>query len=141
MSNRSNLEALASRHGVRDLYAFGSRADEIAAWVKGEPPAAAAPHADVDFAVQPEPGRLADAQSRVRLAAELEDLVEAPRVDLIILSEASAFLAMEVVRGEMLYTSDPLAQAEHELYVMRRAADLAPFRRERVRMILDEGAR
>lgn len=37
--------------------------------------------------------------------------------------------------------TDPRAQAEHELYVLRRAADLAPFRRERIRMVLTEGAR
>jgi hypothetical protein len=77
----------------------------------------------------------------VRLAIELEDLFGVPRVDLVVLLEASALLAVEVIRGELLHTSDPLAQAEHELYILRREADLAPFRRERVQQILKHGAR
>jgi hypothetical protein len=95
----------------------------------------------VDVAVQPARGHSLDAQDRVRLTLELEDLFGAPRVDLVVLSEARPFLAVDVIRGELLYTSNPDAQAEHELYVLRRAADLAPFEQERIRMILEEGAR
>jgi len=46
-----------------------------------------------------------------------------------------------VIRGELLYSSNPLAQAEHELYVLRRAADLAPLLRARTHAILHEGVR
>ncbi|HUE96702.1 MAG TPA: hypothetical protein VMN39_08585 [Longimicrobiaceae bacterium] len=48
---------------------------------------------------------------------------------------------MDVLRGELLFTADPRAQAEHELYLLRRVADLAPFQRERVRSVLRSGAR
>ena len=41
----------------------------------------------------------------------------------------------------LLYTSDADRQAEYELFVLRRAGDLLPFYRERVRMILEKGAR
>ncbi|MBI3981632.1 MAG: nucleotidyltransferase domain-containing protein [Gemmatimonadetes bacterium] len=135
------LERIAERYGLRDVYVFGSRAKEMAARVKGISPPETQPAADVDVAVQPRSGRVPDARDRVRLATELEDLFDAPRVDLVILSEARPFLAVEVVRGELLYTADPRAQAEHELYILRRAADLAPFQRERVREILAGGAR
>jgi uncharacterized protein len=135
------LQHLAARYGLRDIYVFGSRAQEIAARVAGESPEAVAPESDVDVAVQPLPGRALDVHERVRLTIELEDLLASPRVDLVVLSEARSLLAVEVIRGELLYTADPLAQAEHELYILRRAADLAPFQRERVRQILSEGAR
>jgi len=144
--NRSadDLASLAARYGVRDLYVFGSRAQEIAERVRGGQEAAGEAHAptsDVDIAVQPIGGHELGPREKVRLADELERLFGARRVDLVILGEAGAFLATEVVQGELLYTSDQRAQAEHELYVLRRAADLAPFRRERVRLILTEGAR
>jgi hypothetical protein len=61
-------------------------------------------------------------------------------VDLVVLSEASAFLALEVIQGEILYEVDPDRTAEYELYVMRRAGDLALFERERVEQILTQKA-
>jgi uncharacterized protein len=145
------LRQLAEQYGIRDIYVFGSRAKEVAARVAGRsagadtqasgtrPPEARA--SDVDLAVQPLSGRELGPNDRVRLTDDLERLLGARRVDLVVLSEARAFLATEVVKGELLYTSDAGAQAEHELYVLRRAADLAPFQRERVRLILTEGAR
>jgi hypothetical protein len=145
------LRQLAEQCGIRDIYVFESRATEIADRVAGRsagsdtqasgtcPSEARA--SDVDLAVQPLPGRELGPSHRVRLTDELERLFGAHRVDLVVLSEARAFLATEVVKGELLYTSDAGAQAEHELYVLRRAADLAPFQRERVRLILTEGAR
>jgi len=81
------------------------------------------------------------ALDRVRIANELEGLFGVARVDLVVLSEAPSILAVEVIRGELLYTSDPLAQAEHELYVLRRAADLAHFQHERVEQIFTSRAR
>jgi predicted nucleotidyltransferase len=135
------LKQLADRHELRDVYVFGSRAAEIAARVSGRSAERVPGASDVDIAVEPRQGRRLSARDRVRLAAELEDLFGAPRVDLVLLHEAGSLLAVDVVRGELLYTSDPLAQAEHELYILRRAADLAPFQNERVRKIMGSGAR
>jgi predicted nucleotidyltransferase len=137
------LERLARRYGLRDVYVFGSRAATISARVRGHASSAgvAASSSDVDMAVEPLPERALSARERVRLVDELEALFGAPRVDLVILSEARPFLAFEIVGGELLYTADALAQAEHELYVLRRAADLALFQRERVAAILSSGAR
>lgn len=70
------------------------------------------------------------------MAIKLEDLLEVNRVDLVVLQEAEPFLALDVIRGEIIYCSDPLSQAEYELYVLRRAADLAPFERQRRQMVL-----
>jgi hypothetical protein len=72
----------------------------------------------------------------VELAAELEDLLEVGRVDLVVLDEADPFLALDVIRGELVYGADKDAQAEEELHVVRRAGDLAPYARERWDRIL-----
>jgi len=57
-------------------------------------------------------------------------------VDLVVLSEADPFLALDVIRGELLWCVDPDVQAEDELYILRRAGGLAPYARERCRLIL-----
>lgn len=62
-------------------------------------------------------------------------------MDLVILQETDPFLAVEIIRGELLYTEDPDKEARYELYVLRRAGDLLPFKKERIRMIMEEGAR
>lgn len=130
------LRELAESYGVADLYVFGSRAAEIAARVRG--PEAPPEHAtsDVDIGVRPQPGALEHVDDRVGLALALEDLFEVPRVDVVILPEAPPYLALEVVRGEIIYCADARSQVEYELYVMRRAADLAPLERARQRMLI-----
>ena len=40
------------------------------------------------------------------------------------------------MRGERLYARDAYWADEYELYVLRRAGDLAPLERERMAMIL-----
>lgn len=142
MEKMEELERIAERFGLRDVYVFGSRAKEVAARVRGAAgtvATAGTSSSDVDLAVQPV--HELDARGRVRLMAALEDLLGVPRVDLVILGKASPSLAVEIVRGELLLTRDPRAQAEHELYVLRRAADLAHLRRERTHAILHGGAR
>jgi hypothetical protein len=70
---------------------------------------------------------------------ELEELFDVPRVDLVVLSEVGTLLALNVIRGELLYCCDRHAQAEYELYIMRKAADLAPFVHARFEQILSGG--
>jgi hypothetical protein len=53
-----------------------------------------------------------------------------------VLPEADPFVAAEVIRGERLFADDEDAADEYDLYVLRRAGDLAPFERERIEMIL-----
>ena len=135
------LKSLAHQYNLSEFYAFGSRAHEIAARVRGQAAAASHPDSDVDIGVRPRRGTRLTARDRVRLMVDLEDLFEANRVDLVVLPEASAFLALEVIQGEILYCEDEEEQAEVELYILRRAGDLAPFERERREMILGGGGR
>jgi predicted nucleotidyltransferase len=71
----------------------------------------------------------------LRLEDALERRLGRP-VDLIDAGGASAFLALDVIRGERVFCADPDRCDEFELYVMRRAGDLAPFERERRRLLL-----
>ena len=132
-----HLPDVAQRFGLSAVYAFGSRAQELAARARGARPPTAS--SDLDIGVQPLPGRRLSARDRVGLTAELEDLLGTARVDLVVLSEAEPFLALTVIQGELLYCLDPDAQAEDELYILRRAGDLAPYERERRRPILGLG--
>jgi uncharacterized protein len=62
------------------------------------------------------------------------------RVDVVLLPTASPFLALEIIRGELLYCADADAQAQFELYVLRRVGDLAPFQRFRQKPALSKYA-
>ncbi len=68
----------------------------------------------------------------------LEDLLECPRVDLVVLDEADPFVAAEVIRGERLFARDEDVADEYDLFVLRRAGDLAPSERDRIVRVLGE---
>ena len=140
------LRDMLQRYRLTALYVFGSRAAEIAARVADAPARAGValtadhPHSDVDIGAQPTRGMRLSAEQRVRLVLELEDLFAVTRVDLVVLSEANAPLAAEVVRGELLVCADPDEEAESQLYYLRRAGDLAPFYREQFRDLLESAS-
>lgn len=127
---------LCRRYGIDVLYVFGSRALEIARSITSGAPPAAQTASDVDIGVLPRPSVLFDGRDKVRLMADLEDLLDIGSVDLVILPEAPPFLAVDIIRGQPLCDVEPDRSAEYELYVLRRAGDLAPFERERIEQIL-----
>jgi predicted nucleotidyltransferase len=139
----SALAALADRYDLVAVYAFGSRADEIAALVMGRDDAHESlwRTSDVDIGVLPRRGRWLSAMERVELMQALEALFGVARVDLVIASEVSTFLALDIVTGELLHAGDSVAEAEFQLYILRKAGDLAHGERERRRMIIEDGAR
>lgn len=133
------IERIGREYGLAEVYVFGSRAREIAARVRGQPApdrAEGGAGSDIDIGVRPKAGRRLDVHALVRLAGELEELFHAPRADVVLLPRANPFLALDVIRGELLHCADPDAQAEYELYVLRRAGDLAPFQRARQELVL-----
>lgn len=131
---------ILERFKLAELYVFGSRAQEVASKLGKGQFLLDSTHSDLDIGVR-SPEHSLSAQSRVDLTIELEDLFDVPRVDLVVLEEASAFLALDVIRGELLCARDLDEQARYELFVLRRAGDLLPFQREREKMVLREGAR
>ena len=131
-----NLANLCHRHGITSLYVFGSRAPEIAARVAGEQVDPGHPQSDGDFAVQIAEESDLGGFARGGLLVDLEELFELPRADLVVLNDVDPFIALEAVRGELLFCADPDQQAEEELFILRRAGDLEPFEKERVRLML-----
>jgi predicted nucleotidyltransferase len=140
LKKTKTLSELARAYHLADIYVFGSQAMEIAAMIKNgraiKPPSTS----DVDIGVRPKQGPRLSTQDLVKLAVKLEDLFEVNRVDLVLLPDAEPFLALDIIRGELLYTDDPLDQAYYELFVLRRAGDLLPFKRERIELILQGAA-
>jgi uncharacterized protein len=128
-----SLSGLCRENGLTALYVYGSRVAEIAARVTGSSLPAEHSGSDVDIGVEPRRGHRLAARTRVLLIQQLEDLFDVDRVDLCVLPEAEAFLAADVVRGELLAATDLDAEAEAQLYYLRRAADLAPYLREQWR--------
>jgi predicted nucleotidyltransferase len=133
-SARDNIEALATRYGLRLIYAFGSRAREALEFLDGRKLHLTSSASDLDIGVKSSTG-LAVAD-KVDLALRLEELFGVSRVDLIVLSEVSTFLALEIVSGELLFAQDPHYEAEYQLYIMRKAAELMPFQRTKEHMML-----
>ena len=99
------------------------------------PPALVRSSTDVDIRTLSQDGRRLSIREKSTIATELEEIFQAGRVDLIVLPEADSFLAANVIRGERLYCRDAYAADEYELYVLRRADDLAPLERERLSLI------
>ena len=129
------LEQICHAMGVSILYAFGSRAREIASWLEqGEQPLAPSA-SDVDIGARAAPSVFWSVQDKVELALALEDLFDCPRVDLVVLNEADPFVAAEIIRGERLFALDANDADEYDLYVLRRAGDLAPLDKERLDLI------
>ena len=134
------LEQLCDQFIVDIVYAFGSRADEVRDWLMGDRSALPPDAGDVDVGVKIRRGVQPSVRDKVRLTLALEDLMDVNRVDLVCLDEADPFLAANIIRGERLYARDAYRADEYDLYVLRRAGDLAPLERERIALILGEEA-
>jgi predicted nucleotidyltransferase len=132
------LARLCRQFEIEILYAFGSRAEEITEWLTGTHSRLPSGPSDVDMGVKVAPGTTLSVHEKVHLALALEDLLGATRVDLVCLSEADPFVAANIVRGARLYARDSYQADEYELYILRRAGDLAPLERERMALILEK---
>ncbi|NVM21522.1 MAG: nucleotidyltransferase domain-containing protein [Desulfobacterales bacterium] len=77
-------------------------------------------------------------KDKVSFAIELEDLLGVSRVDLVVLAEADPFLAANAIRGERIYCLDEYMADEYELYILRRAGDLAHLEHERLDLIFGQ---
>ena len=132
---RRVVEALCQRHGLVLLMSFGSQAKAVLEWLRGTASSLQPGASDVDIGVRSGSRSPLSMREQVAISIELEDLLGVPRVDLVAIDEVDAFLAANIIRGERLYARDRHAADEYELFVLRRAGDLAPFERERMRTI------
>lgn len=132
------LQRLCAHLAVSTLYVFGSRAPQVASWLAGLTEGTGSPDSDIDLGVRARRGTIWSVADKVRLAQAFEDFFGCTRVDLIVLGEADPFLAAEIVRGERLCAQDTYEADQYDLYVLRRAGDLAPLERERQALILGD---
>lgn len=137
-SRQQSLEQICQKFRVHTLYVFGSQAKEIRNLLEGHQNILSSSSSDVDIGVRVISGGRFSVAEKVNLALTLEDLFGCKRVDLVSLSEADPFLAAEVIRGERLFAYSNHEADEYELYVLRRAGDLAPLERERMAIVLGE---
>jgi len=138
---KQKIAEVCLKYEIADLYVYGSRSKEIAALVYNLPLLPEQPERDLDVGILPEKKEVWYPQKRVNLIIELEDLFHVNRVDLVLLPKADPYLALDIIRGELLYTRDPDQQASYELFILRQAGDLLPYKNERIQMILEDNAR
>ena len=135
------LARLAQMFGLADVYVFGSRAKEIAAKIKEQTYDDLVSCSDVDIGVRPFYGTKLSPKDLADIAIELGDLLGVPKVDLVLLPKCDPFLAFDIIRGELIYAADPIDQAHYELFVLRRASDLLPVKKERMELIMRDHGR
>ena len=133
---QQQLGDLCKRFNVDILYAFGSRAAEAKASVRNNVALDRSLKSDLDIAVKSRADVRLSLGDKVNFTQRLEDIFDIARIDLIDLRQADTFLALDIVKGEVLYSRDDDVEAEYELFVLRRAGDLAHYARGRWNQIL-----
>ena len=131
------IEQICRKYQVKALYVFGSRNTETLQTLQDDTCEFQPSQSDLDIGVLTYSPFSID--TKVNLTLELEELFNVARVDLVILQEADAFLAANIIRGERIYAEDSYLTDEYDLFVLRRAGDLAELERERMAVILQEG--
>jgi len=131
---KNELKQLAEKYDIQIIYAFGSRAREALNLVEGKIEKLSKGISDIDIGIKPK--RRLNIEEKVEIALALEEIFDVSRVDLVIIPEAPIFLALEIVKGELLYAKDLTYEAEYQLYIMRQAAELIHYERMRQKMIL-----
>lgn len=130
------IKQICEKYKVKSLYVFGSRGREMYRAIHDDAIQPAKTQSDFDCGVLTHSALSMD--DKVNLTFELEALFGVSGVDLFVLQEADAFLAANIIRGERVYAEDSRLADEYELFVLRRAGDLAEVERQRLAMILQE---
>ena len=139
--HKERLNQIAQEFGLDIIYAFGSQAKEASELIEGErPELRVSAFSDLDIGVKPSSGKQLSVREKALLSISLEELFSVTRVDLVAIPEVDPFLTANIIRGERIYCMDEYDGDEYELYVLRRAGDLAPFERERIALIMEDGS-
>jgi predicted nucleotidyltransferase len=125
------LIIICKKFNAVELYSFGSRSREIFEYVNGVTDTIQQSSSDIDIGVRFSRSQQISAEIIVKMTLDLEDYFRVSRVDLVLLEDAPPFLALDIIRGELLYAENLDDQARYELYVMARAGDLMYFEKKR----------
>ncbi|MBI5485948.1 MAG: nucleotidyltransferase domain-containing protein [Deltaproteobacteria bacterium] len=132
---RRAVARLCVEHGVRALYAFGSREPQAWRLLGG---ARARGSSDLDLGVL----WLAPRAPRgFEVCAKLEDglcsRLRGVRLDLVELDRAGTFLKSAALKGERLYAADDRELDAYEELIWAMEGDLLPIHRETLRELVD----
>ena len=131
---KEQIKEVAKKYSLQIIYAFGSRRKEVLDMVKGKIEYLSSSSADLDIGIKA--GRHLRVEEKVKIALIFEDIFNVAKVDIVIVSEVPIFLALEIVKGELLYAENLTHEAEYQLYIMRRAAEIIPYERMKQKMTL-----
>ena len=121
------------------IYSFGSHAKAIIEWLEYKRLDLKIPaFSDVDIGVKPRAGKVLSVKEKAKLSMVFENMFSVNRVDLVVIPEADPFLGANIIRGERIYCLDAYESDEYELYILRRAGDLAPLERERISLVMEQ---
>lgn len=129
---------ICKRFSIELIYAFGSRQMELKRYVEGTGPIDRSDSSDFDIGIKAEVLSSLSARDKSEITIALEDLYKISRVDLVVINEANPFLAANIIRGERIYCRYEHNADEYELYILRRAGDLVPLERQRLKIIFNE---
>lgn len=130
------IRQICEKYNVKSFYVFGSREKELLQAIHNDTFQLSKTRSDLDIGVLTHSSF--SMENKVNLTLELEDVFGLPNIDLFILQEADAFLAANIIRGTRVFEKDPYLADEYELFILRRAGDLADLERQRMAMILQE---
>lgn len=128
--------SICEKYDVIEMYSFGSRSREVFRFIREESTGLKKSSSDIDIGVRYKKGTSPGPEKKVRLTMELEDFFGHSKIDLVQLENSAPFLALDIIRGELLYADDLDDQARYELFIMARAGDIMNFEMERRENIL-----
>ena len=130
------IDQICRKFRVKALYLFGSRRADMLRFLQHETFQLSSSQSDLDIGVRTHSPF--SVESKVELTLALEDIFDLPTVDLFVLQEVDAFLAANIIRGDRIFAEDSYFADEYDLFVLRRAGDLAEYERQRMALILQE---
>ena len=107
---------------------------EVMDVVKGRMEHLSPSSADLDIGIKSK--KHLNVEEKVKITLTLEDIFNVAKVDAVVIPEAPIFLAVEIVKGELLYAKDLNYEAEYQLYILRKAAELISYEHMKQKMIL-----
>ena len=126
-SRLRKIQQICRKYQVQALYVFGSRSAEILQAIREKALEIQSSPSDLDIGILTHSPLSLD--EKVNITLELEELFNAALVDLVILQEADAFLAANIIRGERLYAENSYMTDEYELFVLAYAGELIEMKR------------
>jgi uncharacterized protein len=132
---KKKIRYLAKKFNLQLIYAFGSRAKEISEFIEEKKKSLRVSKSDLDIGIKP--SKPLTIKEKTEIALFLEELFHLPVVDVIVIPEAPSSLAVEIIKGELLYAEDDTYEAEYQLYILKRFAELLPYEREKKRFALE----